>query len=131
MLCEERAAHATCAGVPRSSWAKHALFGVYVDAYDGDTCRLALTFPRGNGDVAVRMLGYDAPEMKKDHRPFGTEVRDVLRNIVLDNEIPPTRTVASWRGYTLPPFPRPRAAHAAHLAAALCCCAPRLVRRLL
>lgn len=64
--------------------------GKIVDVYDGDTCRLAVAAERPGQTAAlveylnVRMLGYDAPEMKKDHKPYGTEVRDVLRELVLD-----------------------------------------------
>ena len=69
---------------------KHALarvrVGKVVDAYDGDSCRLALMFPAVPAAeyVSVRMLGYDAPEMTKSHREFGTEVRNVFRLIVLN-----------------------------------------------
>lgn len=74
---------------------KHRVAGTMVgkvtDVYDGDTVWVALPF-RDLADpnqivverVNVRMLGYDAPEMTKDHRPFGIEVRDVLRRLVLD-----------------------------------------------
>jgi hypothetical protein len=77
--------------------------GKVVDAYDGDTCRVAAAFPvRGGGPprieyLRVRMLGYDAPEMKRvkglDHRPYGLEVREAFRALVLGRmvvvDVPP------------------------------------------
>jgi endonuclease YncB( thermonuclease family) len=69
--------------------------GKVVDAYDGDTCRVAFhppgAFSAPGGPrvdyIQVRMLGYDAPEMKKTkglaHRPYGEEVRNAFRALVL------------------------------------------------
>ena len=64
------------------------MMGKIVDAYDGDTCRLAVIIPQTGTTktveyFSVRMLGYDAPEMKKDHRPYGQEVKAVFAHLVL------------------------------------------------
>ena len=60
------------------------MMGKIVDAYDGDTCRLAvIVSPKTVEYFSVRMLGYDAPEMKKDHRPYGQEVKAVFAHLVL------------------------------------------------
>ena len=68
--------------------------GKVIDVYDGDTCRVAFVLPEPNGKgtrvkyFQVRMLGYDSPEMQRvndiDHRPYGEEVRDILRTLILD-----------------------------------------------
>lgn len=62
--------------------------GKVIDAYDGDTCKLAVAIP-GSGirHLVIRMLGYDAPEMKTvsgvDHKPYGREVKAVFAHLVL------------------------------------------------
>lgn len=67
--------------------------GKVVDAYDGDTCRVAIPIATFSGEpkieyLQVRMLGYDSPEMKKvkglDHKPYGTEVKAVFNVLVLE-----------------------------------------------
>lgn len=76
------------------------LLGKVISVYDGDTCRVAVVTPGRPPRaeyVTVRMLGYDSPEMRKtgglDHAPYGKEVRDALRALVLGKivvlEIPP------------------------------------------
>lgn len=95
----------------KASTAEHRVTGRFVgkvvDAYDGDTCRVAIAFPALDGGEApagragaaaagaepvveflkVRMLGYDAPEMRKggglDPVPYGREVKAVLHALVL------------------------------------------------
>jgi endonuclease YncB( thermonuclease family) len=94
---------ATAATTPR-----HAIAGRFVGkvlkTYDGDTCHVAFLAPAAPAAgrrieyVPVRLLGYDAPEMRKtkglDHRPYGEEVRAALRALVDGKlvvvEIPPT-----------------------------------------
>lgn len=69
--------------------------GKVVDAYDGDTCRVAIAAPSwGREDPAdavrylnVRMLGYDAPEMKKEQLPYGREVKAVFHALVLNKVV--------------------------------------------
>jgi len=100
------------AAADKASTLKHMITGIHVgkiiDVYDGDTCRLALVFPDLQNPttfkceyIQIRMLGYDAPEMKKAHRVFGLEVRDVLRSLILDRiviaELPHPSTLTSKR----------------------------------
>ena len=67
-------------------------FGKVIDAYDGDTCRVAVAVPTvgrtgaveyADRYVNVRMLGYDAPEMKKEQRRAGGLVKKLLHRLVL------------------------------------------------
>ena len=94
------------AGATKDNTCVHQVCGLFlgkvVDAYDGDTCRVAVAFPGSPGassepvaeQLNVRMLGYDAPEMKKkrkddvaDPKPYGTEVREVFRTLVLNRVV--------------------------------------------
>jgi len=61
--------------------------GKVLDVYDGDTCGVAIDINRTLRYIRIRMLSYDAPEMKKKQRPFGVEVRDVLRDLILDKMV--------------------------------------------
>ena len=114
---------ATRGDTPRYALAGE-FFGKVIDVYDGDTCRVALFESDFGGDAAaprhkggalcrgalcreaaeyrgplvyvpVRLLGYDAPEMKvAEQKAFATEARDALRALILDKivllEVPPT-----------------------------------------
>lgn len=90
-------AYVSLQGATKESTPKHQITGRFigkvVDAYDGDTCRVAIPIPTFSGEpeieyLQVRMLGYDAPEMKKskglDHKPYGTEVKAIFHALVLD-----------------------------------------------
>jgi endonuclease YncB( thermonuclease family) len=103
------------------------VMGQIVDVYDGDTCRLAIIAPKmGIGDaegatavqyLRIRALGYDAPEMKLAHRPYGLEVKAVLEGLVLHRivvaYIPTPKEDA--HGYAVPEKPDPYGRTLAHL----------------
>jgi hypothetical protein len=129
---------------------RHQITGLHmgkvVDTYDGDTCRVAIARPSWGPPaepvveyLSVRMLGYDAPEMKKDQLPYGREVKAVLASFVLDRVVvldipapkrpdPYGRVLAHMyafgRGtpYTPPPAPGPAAPR--RFRSALACCSP-------
>lgn len=98
-----RAYHALLAAT-RENTERFALKGVHagkvVSAHDGDTCRVALAGVGGRKGppvayVNVRLLGYDAPEMKKEQLAYGKEVKAVLETLVLGKlvflDIPETK----------------------------------------
>lgn len=77
----------------KDSTARHQITGRHIgkviDAYDGDTCRVAIALPTWGGApvveyLNVRMLGYDSPEMKKAQLTYGREVKAVFHAFVLD-----------------------------------------------
>lgn len=98
--------------------------GRIIDVYDGDTCRLAVLAPCLQGGppavrfLRIRVLGYDAPEMKKDHRPYGLEVKAVLSGLVLGRlvvaYVPVPREDAA-HGYPVPDRSDPYGRTLAHL----------------
>lgn len=70
---------------------RHVIHGVFqvapISVYDADTCWSAAVFKdRDGGDVverfATRILGMDAPEVRGVSRPFGLEVRNVVRHLI-------------------------------------------------
>lgn len=65
-----------------------------VNVYDGDTIRVIINLGFGvtfNGydgkGVQVRLFGVDTPEIRGSQRELGIEVRDYVRNLILDKEI--------------------------------------------
>jgi hypothetical protein len=148
-------AYAAVRGASKETTKRHQITGRHigkvVDAYDGDTCRVAIAIPTWDrrDDAAVveylnvRMLGYDAPEMKKQQLPYGREVKAVFHALVLDKVVvldipvpkkpdPYGRVLAHMyaleRGahYTLPYTPEPPSGGAACWYAITCCfpCSP-------
>jgi len=104
------------------------ILGQVVDVYDGDTCRLAIIAPKmGIGDAAgsaevqylrIRTLGYDAPEMKLAHRPYGLEVKAVLEGLVLGRIVVayiPVPKESAAHGYAVPEKADPYGRVLAHL----------------
>jgi endonuclease YncB( thermonuclease family) len=80
------------------------LVGKIVDVYDGDSYRLAVSmahiFKEGGLPeptqielsepiryLTVRLLGCDTPEVRGSHRPFGLEVRDAIRALILNRVV--------------------------------------------
>lgn len=92
-------AYAAVRGASKETTKRHQITGRHigkvVDAYDGDTCRVAIAIPtwdrRGDAPVVeylnVRMLGYDTPEMKQQQLPYGREVKAVFHALVLDKVV--------------------------------------------
>jgi len=76
-------------GAERASTPKHkicgAMLGKVIKVHDGDTCWVAVLLPgRARPEyLRVRMLGYDAPELKGKSLDYAKEVRDVLRKLIL------------------------------------------------
>lgn len=61
--------------------------GYCIDVYDGDTCKVIFTNPDNNTSFykwTIRMMGYDAPELRGDTKPNGIIVRDLLRDKILN-----------------------------------------------
>lgn len=61
--------------------------GKCTKVYDGDTCHIIFEFNNQLTKIKIRMLGYDAPEMKSKDAAIkqkATEARDKLRELVLD-----------------------------------------------
>ena len=61
--------------------------GKCVKVYDGDTCHVIFEFSGKLTKVKVRMLGYDAPEIKSTDpvsKKHAVEARDKLRELVED-----------------------------------------------
>lgn len=62
-------------------------FGFCVDVHDGDTCKVVFANP-DNSEVfykwTIRMMGYDAPELKGETKASAIVVRDLLKGKVLD-----------------------------------------------
>lgn len=58
------------------------------DVYDGDTmtCLVDLGF-NINVEIKVRLAGIDTPELRGEEREAGLIVRDVVREMVLDQDI--------------------------------------------
>lgn len=65
----------------------YSTLGKCVEVYDGDTCKVIFASP-DNVNVyhrwTIRMLGYDTPEMKGEHRDLGVKARDALREKILN-----------------------------------------------
>jgi hypothetical protein len=71
---------------------KHILCGICIGkvnkVYDGDTIWIALNIETPNGRsveyVSLRMYGYDAPEMKGPTKSMAIQVRDRVRECILN-----------------------------------------------
>lgn len=57
-----------------------------MDVYDGDT----ITISDGYGEMKVRLLGYDTPEMRDSdplYREFATQARDYMRLLIIGQQV--------------------------------------------
>jgi len=60
-----------------------------VSVYDADTVRADIDFGFGRWgrDIALRLLGINAPELRGDEKPQGIISRDALRSLILDQDV--------------------------------------------
>ena len=59
-----------------------------IDVYDGDTVTAVVDLGFLHfQEMKLRLYGIDTPELKGDDRERGLEVRDILRNLILDKEV--------------------------------------------
>ena len=64
--------------------------GKCTKVYDGDTCHIIFQFGDKLTKVKVRMLGYDAPEIKSkdiEIKQKAIQARDKLRELILDKVV--------------------------------------------
>lgn len=62
---------------------------IVTSAYDGDTITVNIDLGLGvwKNKQKLRLYGIDTPELRGDERELGLEVRDWVRNLVVDKEI--------------------------------------------
>lgn len=145
-MADSARAYEAIHGAEKATVQKHQITGRHlgkvVDAYDGDTCRVAIAIPTYDTEplvefIHVRMLGYDAPEMKKEQLAYGREVKAVFHALVLGKVVvidipvpkkpdPYGRTLARMyaveRGAMFQLSPPPSTGCWRGIANRLCCC---------
>jgi hypothetical protein len=68
----------------------HTAVGLGVDVHDGDTCKVVFPNPDNSAVFykwTIRMMGYDAPELKGETKEAAIVVRDLLKSKVLDRPV--------------------------------------------